>query len=76
MLPYKKYIVWCGTIKNAELMKKLFDKHKTTNLKNMESYIDHSKVKNHDYKLFMKKENNGILFCADKHREGSDIKNL
>ena len=29
-----------------------------------------------NYKDFKELENNGILFCAMKHREGSDIKNL
>ena len=29
-----------------------------------------------NYQDFSKQENNAILFCACKHREGSDIKNL
>ena len=28
------------------------------------------------YQDFEKLESNGLLFCAGKHREGSDIKNL
>jgi hypothetical protein len=73
-LPYKKLIGWCGTIKRCDEWKKLFDSHKKNypNLINIKSYIDHS---NHnDYNIFKQTDIvNSILFCADKHREGSDI---
>ena len=31
---------------------------------------------NINFEEFLEKDTNGILFCASKHREGSDIKNL
>ena len=38
--------------------------------------IDTSKTNDNSYEIYSKKENNAILFCASKHREGSDIPNL
>ena len=78
ILPYKKLIAWCGTIKRCSMWKYLFDAHKNkyTNLMHIKTYIDHSKHIENDYELFKYLDNNGILFCANKHREGSDISNL
>ena len=72
---YKKCIVWCGTIAIAEEWKTIFDehKHKYAILKNLCSYIDHSRTKNNDYDNFYDANNNSIMFCANKFREGSDI---
>ncbi len=71
-LYYKKIIVWCGIIDKcyelAELWKKKFN--------NFLVAIDTSKENNNLFEEFAKKEKNAILFCACKHREGSDIKNL
>jgi len=71
---YSKIIVWCKTIDNTQKWKDDFDKYKVNyeNLQTINSYVDHSKIKNNDYDNFYEKEN-GILFCACKHREGSDI---
>lgn len=72
---YKKCIVWCGTIALAEEWKTIFDehKHKYAILKNLCSYIDHSKTNNNDYDNFYNEKDNCIMFCANKFREGSDI---
>lgn len=75
---YKKIIVWCKTIKNTKEWKNKFEKNKKiyNELSNFKLYIDTSSTQNNDYNNFYKEENNCILFCATKHREGSDIPNL
>jgi superfamily II DNA or RNA helicase len=82
-LPFKKIIAWCGTIKFAEKWCKIFiDNAHTIDItfKNFTFFIDHSKIKKdsivNDYEKFKEHPNNAILFCANKHREGSDIPNL
>lgn len=73
-LKYKKIIVWCGMIDLCETMAKLwstvFTDYKicVDTCKPCETYASYSDFDNLDGK--------GILFCAAKHREGSDIKNL
>ena len=44
--------------------------------KNFNIFVDTSKDLNNDFNNYMNEEKNAILFCACKHREGSDIKNL
>jgi len=73
-LVYKKIIVWCGMIELCLEMAKLCKMY----FKNYLICIDTS-IKTDDYASYQdfdKIEENGILFCAAKHREGSDIKNL
>lgn len=72
---YRKCIVWCGRIPLAVESQKLFDSHKYMypNLSGMVSYIDHSGICNNDYDTFYDLDDNAILFCANKFREGSDI---
>ena len=77
---FKKCIVWCRII---DLTKQSFDNFKKYQgsydiLKNMKPYIDYSKVDNNDkyfknYDEFFNAQDNAILFCACKYREGSDI---
>ena len=74
-LYYKKIIVWCGLIdscyKTAELWKKKFPDYLIA--------LDTSKNENSEFSSFKEYsecDKNAILFCACKHREGSDIKNL
>jgi len=78
---YKKIVAWCGTI---PLCKEWYEeinkfKERYSNLKNMELYMDLS-IKNDakikGYEQFKTLETNGIMLCAQKHREGSDISNL
>ena len=70
------------TVHSFNDWKYLFDIHKKTgisnnykykNLVNIKSYVDHSKIVDGNYEEFKRAKNNSILFCADKHREGSNI---
>ena len=71
-LIYKKIIVWCGIIEQCI---KLYNLWKKLTI-NYKIYLDTSKNDNKDYIEFAKNDDRSILFCACKHREGSDIKNL
>ena len=75
-LPYKKIIVWCGMIELCYEIANLWE----TKLRNFAIAVDTSlkdkDTKFYDYDTFSNLEGNAILFCASKHREGSDIKNL
>lgn len=75
-LIYKKIIVWCGMIdycyKIAELWKNHFENYKLC----IDTSEENKNKTYGTYEDFYKLEENGILFCAGKHREGSDIKNL
>ena len=78
-LPYKKIIVWCGMIKeclkvgNEWLTNKYF-KDYSFHMDFSNSEEISSKYKS--YEEFYKKREKCILFCAMKHREGSDIPNI
>lgn len=67
-LVYKKMIVWCGMIEHAhqlvESWKKFFP--------GFYLEVDTSKDET-DITEFYRKQSNALLFCATKHREGSDI---
>ena len=71
---YKKIIVWCGMIKLCKEMAILWKTYFTDYLIS----IDTSETDNNNssYEEFREAESHAILFCASKHREGSDIKNL
>jgi superfamily II DNA or RNA helicase len=73
-LVYKKIIIWCGMIELCIDMAKLC----TNYFKNYLICIDTSKEFEgySSYEDFDKINEKAILFCAAKHREGSDIKNL
>ena len=78
---YKKIVAWCGTILLCKEWYEEINKFKERypNLKNMELFMDLSiksdaKIKGYDN--FKTLESNGIMLCAQKHREGSDISNL
>lgn len=74
-LPYKKIIVWCGMIQEcidtAELWKDLFHDYDICM-----DFNNIAKNKYYDYEHFYNKIEKSILFCAVKHREGSDIPNI
>lgn len=74
---YKKAIVWGRLTENSDDWKNIFDKEKNKykNLKNLESFISHSKLKRSDtnYNIFYEKKDNCIMFCANQFKEGSDI---
>ena len=70
-LPYKKIIVWCGMI---SLCNELAEEWKNK-FENFLIATDTSE-ENNNFKTFddfNKAECNAILFCAGKHREGSDL---
>lgn len=82
-LPNKKILAWAGTISFAEKWKVKLDEEikKSLILKNIHIYIDHSKSQTDinsktDYDKFKESDGLSMLICANKHREGSDIKKL
>ena len=78
LMPNKKIIAWCGTIALAKKWKELFEQNYKQR-KNMIDFtfgIDTSITSNDDYETFKKSNGKCILFCASKHREGSDIRLL
>lgn len=77
-MPNKKLVAWCGKINMANKWKKAFvNNHKKYNqLYNFKFFVDTSQNINDEYEQFKKLDGCGILFCANKHREGSDIRNL
>ena len=70
-LPYRKIIVWCGMIKKCSELVELWRKHFPGFHVSVDTSEDSS-----GFPEYSEKEKNAILFCASKHREGSDIKNL
>ncbi len=77
-LPSKKIVAWCGMIESAKEWKEMFIKNykRKVNLSGFKFYLDTSKTTDDEYEEFKKSEGNCILFCANKHREGSDIMRL
>tara|TARA_A100001015_G_scaffold312308_1_gene417250 strand:+ start:2866 stop:5754 length:2889 start_codon:yes stop_codon:yes gene_type:complete len=71
-LHYKKVIIWCGIIEKCNELAILWKKY----FSNFNIYMDTSLNSNDDYDKYLLEEKNAVLFCAAKHREGSDIKNL
>ena len=70
-LVYKKIIVWCGMIDHCSFLANLAKRYFVGFQIGCDTSVD-----NEFYPIFEKLEGNAILFCAAKHREGSDIKNL
>lgn len=70
-LPYRKIIIWCGMIKKCSELAELWRKH----FPGFHMAVDTSEDSS-GFQDYSNKEKNAILFCASKHREGSDIKNL
>lgn len=67
-LPFQKLIVWCGMIEHTYLLEKQWKKF----FPNFLLCVDTSKDEN-SIEPFYHAKGNAILFCASKHREGSDI---
>ncbi len=72
-LPYKKILVWCGMIRHCEELAEEWSEELAAD--SMLIAIDTS-AKQVRVEEFMAAEGRAVLFCAAKHREGSDIKNL
>jgi len=71
-LPYKKIVAWCGTINRTKKWKKIFEDNSLL-LPEFKFFLDTSQNTNDDYEKYYKTKGNSILFCASKHKEGSDI---
>lgn len=77
VLPYKKIICWCKTINKLKEWYVFFTKrfpelklHCSTSKDN-----EHTEF-NTDFDKFCNAENNSVLLCVNRCREGSDITNL
>jgi hypothetical protein len=73
-LVYAKCVIWCGMIRHCTQLCELFRTVFTPEegwLLTTDTSIDNS-----GYDAFYERKTKAILFCAAKHREGSDIPNL
>jgi hypothetical protein len=68
--PYKKAVIWCGMIEYCHQAAKEW----AADFPDFLIATDTSMEGN--YEAFAAAESNALLFCAAKHREGSDILNL
>ncbi len=68
-LPYKKTIVWCGMIQSCDDLAIQW----RDSLPGYDVYVDTSVSEEGGYEAFHAAHSRAILFCAAKHREGSDI---
>ena len=75
-LIYKKIIVWCGMIELCTQMARLFSLYMEPDGYMICMDTSRNKDGYFTYEDFDKRESKAILFCAAKHREGSDIKHL
>ena len=80
-LPYQKIIVWCGMIeeciKVAEQWKPYFRNHKMCiDFNNISKVRNNTRLDLGTFQDFYESNGHSILFCAVKHREGSDIPNV
>ena len=77
-MPYKKIIVWCGIIEECLNLLNEWN----TFFKDYLICLDFNNIdkkpisKFGEFNDFYYAKNNSILFCAVKHREGSDIPNV
>lgn len=71
-LPYKKIIIWCGTVDECKALKERWD----TEFPDYIKAVDYNNCTDDSFSKFYKAEKKALLFCAVKHREGSDIPNL
>jgi superfamily II DNA or RNA helicase len=71
-LPYKKIIAWCRKINYINQYVDFFK----NNFLELDVFYTHSKEINDNIEKFYKKDNNSILLCVGRCREGCDIKNI
>ncbi len=71
-LPYKKIITWCKKISDINEYVEYFK----NNFLELDVYYTHSNEINDNIEKFYKKDNNAILLCVGRCREGCDIKNV
>lgn len=77
-MPYKKIIIWCGMIDLCFEMAELWKKHPYFEhfIISTDTSVENDNQKFCSFEEFEQAPNNALLFCACKHREGSDIFNL
>ena len=73
-MPYKKVIIWCGMIKSCKDYAREWSKYFNDYLISIDTSVEIDEF--NSFEEFEKKDEKALLFCAGKHREGSDIKNL
>jgi superfamily II DNA or RNA helicase len=73
-LVYKKVIIWCGMIELCTQMAQLWQQYFRDYLICVDTSKDQTEFAS--YSDFQEIDTKALLFCAGKHREGSDIKNL
>ena len=74
-LPYKKIIIWCGMIDECIILATKWEHY----FKDYTICCDFNNIKKNkfkNYNNFYNSKEKALLFCAVKHREGSDIPNL
>ena len=72
-LKYKKIVIWCGLIDECIKKARVWKKYFTNFIVSLDTSKDNNEFDS--FNNFSKAESNALLFCACKHREGSDIKN-
>jgi len=76
-MPYKKVIIWCGMIKSCIDYAKLWSQYFQDYLIAIDTSTTNADINEFNtFDDFESKNEKALLFCAGKHREGSDIKNL
>ena len=71
-LTYRKIIIWCGIIDKCYELASIWQPH----FPDYYIAVDTSRDTDDKFNEYSNRETNAILFCACKHREGSDIYNL
>jgi hypothetical protein len=77
-----KIVIWCGTIKNCQNIVNAWKLYVQNNINSWENNVtvleDHSRIteKGNPIQTFNSISKNAFLFCANKHREASDFRDL
>jgi len=72
LLPYKKIIVWCKRISDIKENVQFFK----DNFPNMNIYYSHSEEEDNESHKFYTDNDNAIMLCVNRFREGCDINHL
>jgi superfamily II DNA or RNA helicase len=72
LLPYKKIIVWCKRISDIKENVQFFK----DNFPNMNIYYSHSEEQDNESHKFYMDNDNAIMLCVNRFREGCDINHL
>jgi len=72
LLPYKKVISWCKRISDIDENVQFFK----DNFPNMNIYYSHSEEQDNESHKFYTDNDNAIMLCVNRFREGCDINHL